>query len=155
LDIGKKHVKRFTSSGLAMVAHAFDFMANINIDYWTSWKVANITLDIHTLLLFIFLGCQKTMLITSKCLLKLYFESNSNQYFGYTTLKLSMMPWGWNFLWNFARMQSIAPTTHIIFWFDSMQNKMDKIQINKVNTRCLGCMVKLAQCASTCIMVVA
>jgi hypothetical protein len=37
LNVEKVHQRHvsgsFTSSGLAMAAHAFDFMANLNIDY--------------------------------------------------------------------------------------------------------------------------
>jgi hypothetical protein len=35
IDVQRVHqqqIKRFTSSGLTMVVHAFDFMANLNID---------------------------------------------------------------------------------------------------------------------------
>jgi hypothetical protein len=128
------HVKGFTSSGLTMVAHAFDFMANINIHCWRSWKVVYITLNTHTLLLFIFLGCQKTTLITSKSLLKFYLNQTPTNIV--VTPHLSC-PWCHEDGISFATKQSIAPTTHVIFWFDSMQNKMDKIQINKVKYKVL------------------
>jgi hypothetical protein len=43
--------KRFASIGLAIAAHAFDFMANLNINSLMSRKDANKTSKTHTSLL--------------------------------------------------------------------------------------------------------
>jgi hypothetical protein len=87
---GQRQVKEFTSIGLTIVAHAFDFMANLNIDYSMSKEDVDRTLGTHTSLLASFLGLQNAILITSKRLLNLSFASDYSQYCGYTTPELSM-----------------------------------------------------------------
>jgi hypothetical protein len=56
---------------------------------------------------------KNTILITSKCLLKLSFASHYSQCCEYTTPELSMTSWAWNLPCNFAARQSVAPTTQI------------------------------------------
>jgi hypothetical protein len=88
--VRQRGVKGFTSIGLTITAHAFDFMASLNIDYSMSKEDADRTSGTHTSLPASFLGLQNAVLITSKCLLKLSFASDYSQYCGYTTPKLSM-----------------------------------------------------------------
>jgi hypothetical protein len=79
LDVEKMHqrcLKRFTSIGLTIGEHAFDFMAILNIDYSMSKEDVDRTSGTHTSLLANFLGLQNANLITSKCLLNLSFASN-------------------------------------------------------------------------------
>jgi hypothetical protein len=74
LDVEKvcqKCIKIFTSISLTIVAHAFDFIANLNIDYSMSREDADKTSGTHTSLPTSYLGLQNAILITSKCLLKL------------------------------------------------------------------------------------
>jgi hypothetical protein len=86
----QRHIKGFTSIGLIVAAHAFDFMASLNIDYSMSKEHADTTLGTHTSLPASFLVLQNAVLIRSKCLLKLSFASDYSQYCGYTTPELSM-----------------------------------------------------------------
>lgn len=86
-------VKGFTSSNLAMVAYAFDFMTNLNIYCWMSREAIDRASSTQTPLLPNLLGWEKVVLIISKYLWKHFFASNYNQYCGYTTPKSSMTPW--------------------------------------------------------------
>ncbi len=67
----QNYVQGFTSSNLTMVAQAFDFMANLNIDYCMSKDATNRTSGTQVSLSTSFLRWQKIALITSKCFLKL------------------------------------------------------------------------------------
>jgi len=55
----QKHVKGFTSIGLIVVTHAFDFMATLNIDYSMSKEHADRMSRTHTSLPASFLGATK------------------------------------------------------------------------------------------------
>ncbi len=61
--IREKHVSGFTSSNLTMVAHAFDFMANLNANCCQR-KLLTTLLGTHASLLPNFLGWQKETLIS-------------------------------------------------------------------------------------------
>ncbi len=68
LDAKKMHqrcVKGFTSIGLAITTHAFDFMANLNIDCSMLREDINRTFGTHTSLPASFLGLENATLITS------------------------------------------------------------------------------------------
>jgi hypothetical protein len=86
----QRRVKGFTSIGLTIAAHAFDFMATLNKDYSMSKEDVDKTLGTYTSLPASFLGLQNAILTTSKCLLKLSFASDNSQYCGYTTPELPM-----------------------------------------------------------------
>ncbi len=104
-------IKGFTSNGLAMATYAFDFMPNLNINYWMSREVVERTSSTHASLLPNFLGDKKVAVIISKCLQILFSTSHCNQYCGYTTPKLSLTLWTRNLAWNFATRQSTTPKT--------------------------------------------
>jgi len=55
----QRHIKGFTSIGLTIATHAFDFMANLIIDYSRSKEDADRTSGTHTSLLASFLGATK------------------------------------------------------------------------------------------------
>jgi len=104
------HIKWFSHG------HAFIFMANLNIDCWIFMEAIEKTLGTHASMLFNYLEVAKGCFITFKCLQKLYSTLDCNQYCGYTTPKLSIMPWVGHLPCNFnVTRQSITLTTHIHF----------------------------------------
>ncbi len=154
--VHQRHVKRFTSINLTIVAHAFDFMANLNINCLMSREDVNRTSGTHTSLPTSFLGLQNATLITSKCLLKFSFASNYSQYCGYTTPKLSMTSWIGNLPCNSITRLSTTLTTQITT--TSMQIRLPPFQIpNKQNVKKFKVRVKfkLSHSTSTRMMVVA
>jgi hypothetical protein len=124
----------FTSISLTIVAHAFDFMLNLNINCSMLRDDDNRNSRTHTSLSTSFLGFQNATLITSKCLLKFSFASDYIQYYGYTTSKLSMTSWIRNLPYNFIARQSTTLTTQITT--TSMQIRLPPFQIpNKQNEK--------------------
>jgi hypothetical protein len=117
--VHQSHLKWFTSNCLAMAMQAFDFKVSLNMDCWISKDVVNRTLGTQVSLLTNFLGWQKAALIASICFLKLFSTLNyNNQYSGYITPKLSMIPWVGNLLCNFVTRKWTTPTNpscHIQF----------------------------------------
>ncbi len=147
----------FTSISLTIVAHAFDFMLNLNINCSMLRDDDNRNSRTHTSLSTSFLGFQNATLITSKCLLKFSFASDYIQYYGYTTSKLSMTSWIRNLPYNFIARQSTTLTTQITT--TSMQIRLPPFQIpNKQNEKKfkvkVNVNVKLSHSTSTRMMVV-
>jgi hypothetical protein len=68
--VHQRRIKGFTLNNLTMLVHAFDLVANLNINCWMSKES-------HWQRFKYFLGWQNAILIASKCLLlALYFASN-------------------------------------------------------------------------------
>jgi len=103
--------QRICINRLRHIVHAFDFMANLNINCSMSREEVDITLGTHTSLLASFLGLQNIAFITFKCLLKISFALDYSQYYGYTTPKLSMTSKARNLPCNFVAMQRATLTT--------------------------------------------
>jgi hypothetical protein len=121
--IRKRRVSGFTSSNLTMVAHAFDFMVNLNTNCWMSREAIDNISGTYTSLLPNFLGVAEGNLnITFKYLLKLFSTSDYSQYCWYIIAKLSMMPWARNLIYNSSTRHLAIATTHIQF-VDSTQLK--------------------------------
>jgi len=156
--VHQSHLKGFTSNSLAMATQAFDFMASLNMDCWMSKDVVNRTLGTQVPLSSNFLGWQKVALITSKWFLKLFSTLNYNQYCGYITLKLSMIPWVGNLPYNFVTRKWATLTNlscHIQFNAieQTLEFKLFNEQSwNKQNDK--GDILPL-HFASTCVMTVA